>query len=149
MGATDSDVLSPTPPVECLSTTLRPSRAAEIDRLAATDHRVGEHVRLALGEAAEEHGHAEGGHLVVRHLTARVAEDQLGELVVGQLLPVALALDQLGRPDHVVATKMVLRPWTTNGSSTSAGTSPVGTDTESRYATSFSRVRTIARASQS
>ncbi len=27
IGATASDVLSPTPPVECLSTTLRPSRA--------------------------------------------------------------------------------------------------------------------------
>ena len=36
------------------------------------------------------------------------------------------ALDQLGGPNHVVATKIVVRPWTTNGSSTSSGTSAVG-----------------------
>ena len=37
IGPTASDVLSPTPPVECLSTTLAPERAAEIDRLAAAN----------------------------------------------------------------------------------------------------------------
>ncbi len=105
---------------------------AEIDRLPATDHRVRQDVRLTLGQSAEVDGHAERSHLVVGNLAARVAEDQLGQLVVGELLPVALALDELRRPDHVVATKIVLRPWTTNGSSTSSGTSPAGTETESR-----------------
>ena len=44
IGPTAIDVLSPTPPVECLSTTLRPSAAREVDRLAARDHRLGERV---------------------------------------------------------------------------------------------------------
>ena len=127
IGATASEVLSPTPPVECLSTTLRPSRGAEIERLPAADHRVGEHVRLALREPAEEDGHAERGHLVVGHLAARIAEDQLGQLVVGELLPVALALDQLGRADHVVAKKIDGRLCVTNGSATSSGTGCDGT----------------------
>ena len=51
-----------------------------------------------LGETAEVDGHAERGHLVVGHVAARVAEDQLGQLVGRQLVPVALALDA-ARPD--------------------------------------------------
>ena len=109
IGPTASDVLSPTPPVECLSTTLRPSAALRSIVSPLADHRVGQHVRLARRQAAEEDGHAERRHLVVGHLAARVAEDQLGQLVVGQLLAVALALDQLGRADHLVATKTVER----------------------------------------
>ena len=134
IGPTASDVLSPTPPVECLSTTLRPSARAEVDRLAARDHRVGQRVRLGLGQAAEVDGHAERGHLVVRHLAARVAEDQLGQLVGGELMPVALALDQLGRADHFVATKTVGAPdakrQLVRGSSVGADTC----DIERRYA---------------
>ncbi len=81
--------------------------AAQIDRLAASDHRVGQRVRLGLGEAPEVHRHAERGQLVVGNLAAGVAEDQLGQLLGPELLPVALALDQLGRADHFVATNTV------------------------------------------
>ena len=80
IGPTAIVVLSPTPPVECLSTTLRPSAAAEVERAAAADHRVGERVRLRRRHAAEEDGHAERGQLVVGDLAARVAEDQLRDL---------------------------------------------------------------------
>src|SRR5437763_7550986 len=118
-------------------------RGAEIDRLAAADHRIGERERLRLREAPEVDGHAERGHLVVGHLAAGVAEHELGELSGRQLLPVALALDELGGPDHVVATKIDVRACVTNGSGTSSGTGCVGTESESRYTTSFARSRTV------
>src|SRR6185503_4248697 len=113
-------------------------------RLAAADHRVGEHVRLVRRQSTEEDGHAERRHLVVGHLAARVAEDQLGELVVLQLFAVALALDELGRPNHFVATKMVVRPWTRNGSSRSSGRGRVSYRRERRYPSSTSRSSTTA-----
>ena len=69
----------------------------EVDRVAASHHRIRERVRLGRGEAAEEDRHAERGHLVVGHLVPHVGEDELAQLVARELLPVALALDQLGR----------------------------------------------------
>ena len=48
------------------------SRAPEVDRLAARDHRVGERVRLGARQAPEVDGHQEGGHLVVGNLVPRV-----------------------------------------------------------------------------
>src|SRR4051812_24704012 len=95
---------------------------AEVDRLAAADHRVGQREGLRRREPAEVDRHAERRHLVVRHLASRIAEDELRELVRGQLLPVPLSLDELCGPDHVMATKIEGRPWMTNGSSTSSGT---------------------------
>ena len=73
---------------------------AEVERAAAADHRVGERVRLGRRHPAEVDGHAERGQLVVRDLAARVAEDQLRDLLGRKLLPVPLPLDQLGRVDH-------------------------------------------------
>ena len=60
---------------------LAAERGAEVERAAAADHRVGERVRLGGGHAAEVDGHAERGELVVGDLAARVAEDQLGDLL--------------------------------------------------------------------
>ena len=111
---------------------LAAERSAEVDRLATLDHRVGERERLGRRETTEEDGHAERGHLVVGHLATRVAEHDGRDLGRRQLFAVALAMDQLGGADHVVATKIVLRPCTTKGNSTSSGTSLAGTDTESR-----------------
>src|SRR5581483_10713911 len=101
---------------------LAPEGGTEIDRLAAPNHRVGEHERLARREPAEVHRHAERRELVVRNLAARVAKNQLGKLVVAELLTVAFALDEVRRTDHRVATNTVVRPWTRNGSGTSSGT---------------------------
>ena len=83
---------------------LAPERAAEVERPAAPDHRVGERVGLGGVQALEVDGHAEGGELVVGDLAAGVAENQLGDLIGGELLPVPLPLDQLRGTDHFVAT---------------------------------------------
>ena len=107
IGATASDVLSPTPPVECLSTTVRPSRA-EVEHLARADHRVGERERLAPASCRGSRRPSPGGHLVVGHVAARVAEDELGKLVRGELLAVALPLDQLGRAAHMFLGHLVI-----------------------------------------
>ena len=74
----------------------RRGRASRRSRIIAS---VSAYVSRA-GQPAEVDGHAERGHLVVGHLAARVAEDELGDLVVGELLAVALALDQLRGADH-------------------------------------------------
>jgi len=79
-------------------------RGAEVERATARDHRVRERRRLGDAHAAEIDGHAEGGQLIVRNVAACVAKNELGDLGARQLLPVALPLDQLGRPDHFVAT---------------------------------------------
>ena len=109
IGPTAIEVLSPTPPVECLSTTRRPSAEPRSSVVAASDHRVREGERLGAGEAAEVDGHAPRRELVVGHLAARVAEDQLRDLVGRELLAVPLALDQLRRADHRVSPRR--RSW--------------------------------------
>ena len=95
IGPTASEVLSPTPPVECLSTTLRPSApcrssVSPLSTIASVSASVS-----SARQPAEEHGHAERRHLVVGDLAARVAEDELADLVGRQAPAVALALDQL------------------------------------------------------
>src|SRR5688572_32770229 len=40
------------------------------------------------------------GHLVVGHVATRVAENELGDLLVGELLAVPLTLDQIGRANR-------------------------------------------------
>ena len=77
----------------------RARRRGRASRRCATIASVSANVSRAR-EPAEVHGHAERRHLVVGHVAARVAEDELGELVGPSSLAVALALDQLGRPDH-------------------------------------------------
>ena len=71
-----------------------------VDGLAAPDECLGHRERLGARQAAEHDRHAERGHLVVGHVAARVAEDELAQLVVRQLAAVALALDQLRRVDR-------------------------------------------------
>ncbi len=100
MGPTASEVLSPTPPVECLSTTRRPRAAPRSSVSPGADHRVGQCLRLAAGETLEVDSHAPGGHLVVGHVTSRVAEDEVRDLAVGELLAVALPFDQIGGAAH-------------------------------------------------
>ncbi len=83
---------------------LAPERAVQVDRLAAPDHRVRQRERLRRGQAAEADGHQERGHLVVGHLAARVAEDELARArPAASSSPSPLALDQLGRADHADA----------------------------------------------
>jgi hypothetical protein len=56
MGPTASDVLSPTPPGRVLVDDAPAERAPEVERLAGADHRVGQRVGLASGEALEVDG---------------------------------------------------------------------------------------------
>src|SRR5205823_4106325 len=72
----------------------------KVDSLAARDQRLRQCERLGAGEPAEVHGHAERRELVVRHLAAVVAEDQLEQLVRAELAAVTLALDELGGMDR-------------------------------------------------
>ena len=87
---------------------LAAERGAEVERLAApiiasVSAKVSARVR-----PTEVHRHQERRHLVVGDLAVRVAEHELGQLLGRELAAVALALDQLGRPDHAVsATKTV------------------------------------------
>src|SRR5262249_47506366 len=98
-------------------------RAPEVDRLAAPDHCVREGERLGAREALEVDGHAERRELVVRHLVARVREHQLDDLLRLELLPVALALDELRGADQrgCSATNTAWRVVARNGS-VSSGT---------------------------
>src|SRR5262249_21949794 len=48
--------------------------------------------------AAEEHGHGQGGGLVVGDVPARVALDEEGDLLARELLAAALAQDDVHRP---------------------------------------------------
>src|SRR5205085_9307372 len=82
--------------------------------------RVGEREGLRAREPAEVDRHGEGGHLVVRHLAARVAEHELRDLVRSELAAVPLAQDQLCGIDHAVcATKttgwIVTTSWPSSG----------------------------------
>ena len=72
----------------------------QVERVPASHHGIGERKRLCRREPPEEHRHAEGSHLVVGHLVARVAEHELRDLVGFELAAVALALDQLGGTNH-------------------------------------------------
>src|SRR5207244_11025701 len=77
-------------------------RVAYVDRVAAPHRRVPQRERLRRREAAEEHRHAEGRELVVRHVAAGVSKHELRELLPAELLSVALPLDQLRRADQGV-----------------------------------------------
>jgi hypothetical protein len=60
---------------------LAAERRPELDRLAAADHRVRQSEGLLPVQTAEVHGHAEGSHLIVRNLAARIREHELRQLV--------------------------------------------------------------------
>ena len=93
-GAAIRLVLSPTPPVECLSTftpgtedksTVSPERSRQSVK---ADTSLSRHAR-------EEHGHEKRRHLVVRNLAGGEPLNQAGDLFGGQLLAVSLALNQV------------------------------------------------------
>ncbi len=93
-GATMKLVLSPTPPVECLST-LTPSIAERSTRLAGPHHAFGQPADLAVGHAREEDGHKKCRHLVVGYVAARVPIHQVRNLFGSEFFAVALPLDQV------------------------------------------------------
>src|SRR6266511_1013131 len=73
---------------------------AELDRLPASDHRIGQRECLRSVEPAEVNRHAEGGQLIVRHVAPCICEHELRDLLGRELLAVALAPDQLNCMHH-------------------------------------------------
>ena len=76
MGAQIRLVLSPTPPVECLST-LTPGMSARFRDFPGRHHDFGERAQLPIRHAGEISGHEERGHLVVGNLAGGVPVDQV------------------------------------------------------------------------
>ena len=93
-GASGRVILSPTPPVECLSAVGRDS-AGEVHPLAGGDHRGGPAGDLARGHAVEQDRHGERGHLLVGDRAAGVGVDHPVDLLVGELAAVALGADDV------------------------------------------------------
>ena len=92
-GASTSDTLSPTPPVECLSTRGRP-RCREVEPIAALQHGLGERRGLDAIEAAEEARHEQRGHLVVGHVALGVGQGERAPFTRLDAPAIALTLDQ-------------------------------------------------------
>ena len=93
-GASTSDVLSPTPPVLCLST-LTPGIVAEIDADARVDHRVGQPGGLLRGHAAQENRHQQRRRLIVGQGAGGDAVDEEPDLVAAERPPVPLRDDDV------------------------------------------------------
>ena len=91
-GASGRVILSPTPPVECLSAVGRESPEKN-HSLARRDHRGRPALDLASGHPVEEDGHRQRRHLLLGHHAAGVGVDHPVDLLIGQLAPVALGDD--------------------------------------------------------
>src|SRR5581483_12298254 len=88
----------------------------------------------------------------VRDVAARVAEHEVAQLLRGELAAVALALDQLGRPDHGSHTNTTAWRDTTSGRS-KAGRRPASSRSTGqaemcRWAASRSAKVTVPRTSR-
>ena len=103
-------ILSPTPPVECLSTVGRLT-AAEVQPLAAGDHRRRSRWRARGRPAPEEDGHQQGRGLLVGDLAGRVGRQEPADLLVGERATVPLGPDDVGaRPSAGQHAAGVERP---------------------------------------
>ena len=95
-GASGIEILSPTPPVECLSIFARLMRDRSItspERVIASAHVASSRV----GQAAEEDRHQHRGDLVVGDRAVGDAGDERADLGVVERAAVALLADQLDR----------------------------------------------------
>ena len=96
IGARISDTLSPTPPVECLSTFM-PGMAERSITSPGMQHQIGEGGGLPVGHAAEVDGHEQRRHLVIRQLVLRIRRDEPPEFIRGQLAAVPFLAYQFNR----------------------------------------------------
>ena len=76
-------ILSPTPPVECLST-VGPTDRGEVEPFATGDHRRCPRVELAVVETPEHDRHEQGRRLLLGHLAVGVRGQEPADLLVGQ-----------------------------------------------------------------
>src|SRR5439155_6567319 len=107
---------------------------SQVDRPPARDHRLGQGEGLRRREPAEVDGHAERGHLIIGNIPAHVGEHELTNLVGVQLLAVALALDELRRPDHEGFAALSPRAIRAAASQVPQPTSGLSSLSESRWA---------------
>ena len=103
-GASGSVILSPTPPVECLSVVVF-FRPGEVERLAGGDHRLREVADLVALHAADEDRHRHRGHLLVADVAAGVGVDQPVDLRGGERAAVALGVDQVDDVERLDAIR--------------------------------------------
>ena len=129
-GASGRVILSPTPPVECLSAVGRES-AGEVQPLAGRDHRGGPAGDLARGHPVEQDRHRQRRHLLVGDDAARVGVDDPVDLAVGELAAVAL-----GGMTSTASSSSVRRHPTasrSSGPNASGSTSAIGADAPRRH----------------
>ena len=106
-GASGSVILSPTPPVECLSAVGRDSDG-EVHPFPRRDHGAGPAGDLAPVHAVEQDRHRQRRHLLVGDVAARVGVDHPVDLAVRQRALVPLRRDHLDRV-VVLRHRLVLR----------------------------------------
>ena len=95
-GVSGSVILSPTPPVECLSDG-RSVHSGQIEPLTRADHRGGPPGDLAIVHAAQQNRHGQRRHLLVGHHALGVPVDHPVDLLIGKRRTVALGPDNVDR----------------------------------------------------
>ena len=94
MGATRKLVLSPTPPVECLSTATLPRRGGR-EPFVGVAHGEGEGAGFVEREAAQKGGHEPGGELFGGNGAGGCAGDEEADLAVVERAAVAFFADEV------------------------------------------------------
>ena len=84
-GAIISDVLSPTPPVECLSA-FGLANVGEVEDVAGLQHRLGQGLLLGVVHAVQVDGHQQRADLVVGDAAAGDAVDEEVDLFAREIL---------------------------------------------------------------
>ena len=95
-GARTSDVLSPTPPVLCLST-FRPASRLQVEPGAGVGHGLGQPGRFLVAHPPQDDRHQQGRDLVVGPRPVRGAGDEMVDLGPVQGLAVAFLPDDVDR----------------------------------------------------
>ena len=88
IGARMSEVLSPTPPVECLSTFFH-RKFEMIDHFAGVQHHFGQRRRFRVSKATDPGGHEPCRHLVIRNFAFGVAADEESDFLTGMFPGIA------------------------------------------------------------
>src|SRR5262249_13186978 len=118
-------------------------RGVQIEGASTRDERLRHRLRLGRGQTAEVNGHEKRRHLVVGDRAVRVAEHQLLHLVGGELLAVALALDQSRGVDHASSATKTTDARRTRSGPSNGGSSrppPERTPVASTYAWASARL---------
>src|SRR5436309_5066610 len=94
MGARIREVLSPMPPVECLSTFFAEDFGM-VEDFSGVQHHFGERRELGAVHAADPHRHQPRGHLVIRNVAARIAGNEKINFFAGKFPGITFLADQV------------------------------------------------------